>query len=79
VDEDALFEALEAGAIGGAALNVFKQEPLPKGNKLYKAKNLVLPPRAAGGRLQGAEELIVDNLRRFVAGQDLRNVIQVAF
>jgi phosphoglycerate dehydrogenase-like enzyme len=75
VDEDALFEALETGEIGGAALDVFEQEPLPEGNKLYKAKNLVLSPHAAGGRPQEAEELIVDNLRKFLAGQDLRNLI----
>lgn len=50
VDEDALFETLEAGAIGGAALDVFEQEPLPEGNKLYKVRNLVLLPHAAGGR-----------------------------
>ncbi|KAK4033602.1 D-isomer specific 2-hydroxyacid dehydrogenase [Parachaetomium inaequale] len=75
VDEDALFEALEKGEIGGAALDVFETEPLPEGDKLYKAKNLVLSPHAAGGRPQGAEELIVDNLRKFLAGQDLRNLI----
>jgi phosphoglycerate dehydrogenase-like enzyme len=75
VDEDALFEALEKEEIGGAALDVFEQEPLPEGNKLYKAKNLILSPHAAGGRPQGAEALIVDNLRRFLAGQDLRNII----
>ncbi|KAL2264523.1 hypothetical protein VTJ83DRAFT_7033 [Remersonia thermophila] len=73
VDEDALYEALEGEKIGGAALDVFETEPLPEGNKLYKAKNLVLSPHAAGGRPQGAEALIVDNLRRFLAGQELRN------
>lgn len=75
VDEDALFEALEREEIGGAALDVFEQEPLPEGDKLYKAKNLVLSPHAAGGRPQGAEELIVDNLRKFLAGQEMRNVV----
>ncbi|AEO63823.1 936a6bef-0309-44da-b42c-328d724eccfa [Thermothielavioides terrestris] len=75
VDEDALYEALVKGEIGGAALDVFEQEPLPAGNKLYTAPNLILSPHAAGGRPQGAEALIVDNLRRFLAGQELRNVI----
>jgi phosphoglycerate dehydrogenase-like enzyme len=78
VDEDALFEALENGEIGGAALDVFEQEPLPEGNKLYKAKNLVLSPHAAGGRPQGSEELIVDNLRKFLAGQEMRNQMSVS-
>ncbi|EAQ85499.1 hypothetical protein CHGG_09513 [Chaetomium globosum CBS 148.51] len=75
VDENALFEALEKEEIGGAALDVFEQEPLPEGDKLYGAKNLVLSPHAAGGRPQGAEELIVDNLRKFLAGQEMRNVV----
>ncbi len=75
VDEEALFEALEKEEIGGAALDVFDTEPLPEGDKLYKAKNLILSPHAAGGRPRGAEELIVDNLQRFLAGQELRNVI----
>jgi phosphoglycerate dehydrogenase-like enzyme len=75
VDEDALFEALEKGEIGGAALDVFDTEPLPEGNRLYKAKNLILSPHAAGGRPRGAENLVMDNLTRFLAGQDLRNSI----
>ncbi|KAK4095996.1 hypothetical protein N658DRAFT_502089 [Parathielavia hyrcaniae] len=75
VDEDALFEALEKEEIGGAALDVFEQEPLPEGNKLYGAKNLIMSPHAAGGRPQGSEALVVDNLRRFFAGQELRNIV----
>ncbi|KAK0744386.1 hypothetical protein B0T21DRAFT_380680 [Apiosordaria backusii] len=75
IDEDALFEALEGDQIGGAALDVFETEPLPEGNKLYGAKNLILSPHAAGGRPQGAEELIVENLRKFLGGQELKNVI----
>ncbi|KAK5657981.1 hypothetical protein OQA88_2534 [Cercophora sp. LCS_1] len=75
VDEEALFQALEEETIGGAALDVFETEPLPEASKLWKAKNLIVSPHAAGGRPQGSEELIVDNLRRFLAGQALRNVI----
>ncbi|KAK0654170.1 hypothetical protein QBC41DRAFT_386585 [Cercophora samala] len=75
IDEDALFEALEGEQIGGAALDVFETEPLPEGNKLYGAKNLILSPHAAGGRPQGAEELIVENLRKFLGGQELKNII----
>ncbi|KAK4666306.1 hypothetical protein QC763_0071510 [Podospora pseudopauciseta] len=75
IDEDALFEALEGEQIGGAALDVFETEPLPEGNKLYGAKNLILSPHAAGGRPQGAEELIVENMRKFLGGQELKNII----
>ncbi|OQO15233.1 hypothetical protein B0A48_00616 [Cryoendolithus antarcticus] len=75
IDEDALVEALESGEIGGAALDVFVKEPLPESSKLYKAPNCIISPHAAGGRPQGAEELIAFNLRKFMAGQELRNVI----
>ncbi|KAK3361487.1 hypothetical protein B0T24DRAFT_109515 [Lasiosphaeria ovina] len=75
IDEDALLKALEAGTIGGAALDVFDTEPLPEASPLWKAPNLIVSPHAAGGRPQGAEALIVDNLRRFLAGQQLRNAL----
>ncbi|KAJ5787318.1 hypothetical protein N7457_002308 [Penicillium paradoxum] len=75
VDEDALVQALEGGSIGGAALDVFSQEPLPKESKLYAAPNLVLSPHAAGGRPREAEALIGYNLRRLLAGQELKNII----
>lgn len=78
VDEDALFEALESGSIGGAALDVFEKEPLPESSKLWKAPNCILSPHAAGGRPQDSEALIAYNLRRFIAGQDLKNVISTS-
>ena len=75
VDEEALADVLERGEIGGAALDVFETEPLPETSRLWLAPNLIVSPHAAGGRPQGAEGLIVENLRRFVAGQELKNVI----
>ena len=75
IDEDALVAALEAGEIGGAALDVFQTEPLPADSKLWRAPNCVVSPHAAGGRPQDAEQLIAYNLRRFLAGQELKNVI----
>ncbi|KAK1775380.1 D-isomer specific 2-hydroxyacid dehydrogenase [Copromyces sp. CBS 386.78] len=75
IDEDALYDALVEERIGGAALDVFETEPLPEPSKLWKAPNLILSPHAAGGRPQGAEQLIVENLRKFLAGQQLRNLI----
>lgn len=75
IDEDALVEALEKGRLGGAQLDVFQTEPLPDGDRLFKVPNLVVSPHAAGGRPQGSEELIVSNLRRFLAGQELRNAL----
>ncbi|KAF2092875.1 hypothetical protein NA57DRAFT_61981 [Rhizodiscina lignyota] len=75
IDEDALVKALEDGVIGGAALDVFEKEPLPESSPLYKAPNCIISPHAAGGRPQECEALIAHNLRRFLAGQELKNVI----
>lgn len=75
VDENALAQALESGSIGGAALDVFVKEPLPAESRLWKAPNTIISPHAAGGRPQGVEELVAYNLRRFVAGQELKNII----
>ncbi|KAK2059378.1 D-isomer specific 2-hydroxyacid dehydrogenase [Colletotrichum caudatum] len=75
IDEDALADALEKGEVGGAALDVFVTEPLPAPSRLWKTPNTIISPHAAGGRPQGAEELIADNLRRYRAGQPLKNLI----
>lgn len=75
VDEDALADALDAGSIGGAALDVFETEPYPAGGRLWKTPNTIVSPHAAGGRPQDPENLIAWNLRKFLAGQELRNVI----
>ncbi|GIZ38117.1 hypothetical protein CKM354_000154000 [Cercospora kikuchii] len=74
VDEEALADALDAGTIGGAALDVFVQEPLQTESRLWKTPNTIISPHAAGGRPQGAEGLISENLRRFMSGQELRNI-----
>ena len=70
-----MLAALDKKEIGGAALDVFQKEPLPEDSPYWKQKNVIVSPHAAGGRPQGAEALIADNLRRFMAGQELRNMI----
>ncbi|KAI2609482.1 D-isomer specific 2-hydroxyacid dehydrogenase [Hypoxylon fragiforme] len=75
IDEDALVDALEKGQLGGAALDVFKTEPLPETSRLWAAPNVLVSPHAAGGRPQDAEALVAYNLRRFLAGQELRNLV----
>ena len=75
VDEEALCDALDEGRLGGAALDVFVREPLPEGSQMYATKNLILSPHAAGGRPRGAEALVAENLKRFIAGQELKNRI----
>ncbi|KAL2209350.1 hypothetical protein CC79DRAFT_1305677 [Sarocladium strictum] len=75
VDEEALADALEGGKLGGAALDVFKTEPLPKESRLWKAPNLLLSPHAAGGRPEGCTDLIAENMRMFLAGRALKNAV----
>ena len=48
VDERALADALRAGHVGGAALDVFADEPLPSGSPLANAPNLILTPHIGG-------------------------------
>lgn len=75
-DEGALVEALRAGRLGGVGLDVTEQEPLPADSPVWDAPRMILTPHAAGGRLVGAGELIGDNVRRLLAGEPLRNVIE---
>ncbi len=48
IDEEALIDALEKRMIGGAALDVFKTEPLPPGSRLRNLDNVLLSPHTAG-------------------------------
>ena len=49
VDESALLEALRSGAIAGAGIDVFEQEPTPASNPLFKLDNVVVSPHIGGG------------------------------
>jgi phosphoglycerate dehydrogenase-like enzyme len=78
IDESALIEALKAGKIAGAGLDVFEKEPLPKESPLWDLENVILTPHMSGanrGYLDKACALFADNLRRFVSGQPLYNVV----
>jgi phosphoglycerate dehydrogenase-like enzyme len=78
VDEAALAEALRAGTIGGAALDVFNDEPLPVDSPFWTLANVLITPHTSGFRpdhWDAATELFAENLRRFDAGQRLMNVV----
>jgi D-2-hydroxyacid dehydrogenase (NADP+) len=80
VDEQALIAALRDGVIGGAALDVFEQEPLPADSPLWDMDNVVVTPHFAGGSDRYDDRLadmICDNLRRYLAGEQLRNVVDL--
>jgi phosphoglycerate dehydrogenase-like enzyme len=81
VDLADLAAALEAGEIAGAALDVFETEPLPPDHPLWRFENVILTPHVAGYSPRIAERhlgLLLDNVRRFVAGEPLRNVVNKA-
>ena len=48
IDQDALVDALRAGRLGGAGLDVFEQEPLPVDHPLMQLENVILTPHMAG-------------------------------
>ncbi len=79
VDETALVEALRSGAIAGAALDVFAEEPLPAGHPLYTMENVIVTPHMAGfhtGYAAEALPIVEANIRHFLAG-DLDHMINV--
>jgi phosphoglycerate dehydrogenase-like enzyme len=75
---DDLVAALRAGEIAGAALDVFEQEPLPADHPLWTTPNVLITPHTAGyGPYLDVRrgEILLDNCRRFLANQPLRNVV----
>ena len=76
-----LVAALAAGEIAGAALDVFEEEPLPADDPLWTMPGVLLTPHTAGYGPYLDERrfaVLADNARRFVAGQELRNVVDKA-
>lgn len=78
VDEPALIKALQSGQLSGAALDVFVQEPLPQDSPLWEMPGVLISPHS--GSTSDKEnarltDLFCDNLRRFLNGEKLRNVL----
>lgn len=78
LDEAALIQALRSGHLGGAALDVFETEPLPQDSPLWNMPNVLVSPHS--GSTSAREnalitDLFADNLRRFLNGDKLRNVL----
>jgi len=75
VDEPALLEALRADRLAGAVLDVFGEEPLPADSPWWDAPNVILTPHASGHTLRFFDELVVENVRRYLAGEPLLNPV----
>jgi len=80
VNTDALVQALQSRKIR-AALDVTDPEPLPVGHPLWKCPNLLITPHVGGSSPEFARrslKIAADELRRYMAGEPLRNVVQAA-
>jgi phosphoglycerate dehydrogenase-like enzyme len=81
IDDHALIRALTEGRIGGAALDTFRDEPLPQDSPLWELPNVIVTPHTSWSSarvLDRSVELFCDNLRRYRAGEPLRNVVDRA-
>ena len=80
VDESALIGALRSGQLRSAALDVASVEPLPSDHPLWDAPNLYLSPHSASAPaalFANLHRLFRENLTRFLAGDALRNEVDL--
>jgi D-2-hydroxyacid dehydrogenase (NADP+) len=78
VDDAAVIEALRDGRLGGAALDVFSEEPLDPASPYWDLPNVIVTPHTSGAMQDYWTPLVAlfaDNLRRFERGESLRNVV----
>ncbi len=80
VDEAALLQALESGAIAGAGLDTFATEPLPTQSPLWDAPNVLITPHVTPqvpDRTGASLDIICENIRRYRAGEPLLNALSM--
>jgi len=78
INEAALIRALDEKRIAGAGLDVTAHEPLPKESRLWDFDNVILSPHVSGGMedyMLRAAELFCENLRRYMDGKKLLNLV----
>ena len=81
IDESALVDALESGHVGGAALDVFQEEPLPLDSPFWTIPNVLVCSHSAGTSDHENEritDIFCENLRRYLAGEPLLNMLDTA-
>lgn len=82
VDTEALADKLDRGELSGAVLDVFPEEPLPPGSRLWTTPNLVVSPHCAVDDATDYAarclDIFFDNVRRYLAGRPLRNRVDPA-
>ncbi|OUQ16579.1 2-hydroxyacid dehydrogenase [Lachnoclostridium sp. An138] len=78
VDEDALIRALQEKKIGGAVLDVFREEPLPVDHPLRKLDNVTLAAHLAGtsqGTFKASIGIVTEDLARYARGEKLQHIM----
>jgi phosphoglycerate dehydrogenase-like enzyme len=78
IDQDALLAALQQKRIGGAVLDVTTPEPLPPEHPLWRQENVIITPHMAGHiehHFDNVVDLFAENLRRYLAGEPLLNLV----
>jgi D-3-phosphoglycerate dehydrogenase len=78
VVENDLVAALESGHLFGAVLDVAAEEPLPSTSRLWDLPNVIVTPHVAGQsrwRIDNMTDFFCENLRRYLAGQPLLNLV----
>ncbi len=78
IDDEALIKALQKNWIAGAALDTFTVEPLPQDSRYWELPNVFITPHISGVidyQERGATEIFCDNLKRYVEGKKLRNLV----
>lgn len=78
IDEEALVEALDAGRVGFAALDVFAVEPLPESSPLWGHPRVLVSPHTAAlnsGEEERIAQLFAENARRLLDGEELVNLV----
>ena len=81
VDTTELARALRDGRLRGAGLDVVEEEPLPSSSELWNVPNLIITPHIAGASPRRAERVdafIVENMERYLRGDELLNVVDTA-
>ena len=80
VDQDAVASAVASGRLGGAALDVFQEEPLPADSPLWSLDRVIVTPHTAGHTPHYARRVLaifLDNLGRYRRGEPLRDAVDV--
>jgi glyoxylate/hydroxypyruvate reductase len=79
IDDAALLAALDAGHLGHATLDVFREEPLPPGHPFWAHPRITVTPHIASEtRPETAAGVIAENIRRCEAGEPLLHLIDRA-